>query len=66
MCVAKEELQTLLEHPDIASKDIPIVFFANKVGKKMRYILRPMLVMDSPLSLLLFVRADGYPWCYDG
>jgi hypothetical protein len=31
MCVAKEELQTLLMHADVASKNMPIVFFANKV-----------------------------------
>ena len=31
MCVAKEELQTLLLHGDVAARNIPIVFFANKV-----------------------------------
>jgi ADP-ribosylation factor-like protein 6 len=29
--VAREELQQLLSHPDIASRDIPILFFANKM-----------------------------------
>ena len=30
MCVVKDELDALLAHKDIASKSIPIVFFANK------------------------------------
>ena len=29
--VAREELQQLLTHPDIASRNIPILFFANKM-----------------------------------
>jgi len=29
--VAREELQQLLTHPDISSRNIPILFFANKV-----------------------------------
>ncbi len=29
--VAREELQQLLSHPDILSRDIPILFFANKM-----------------------------------
>ncbi|CAF1041774.1 unnamed protein product [Adineta steineri] len=29
--VAREELQQLLSHPDISSRNIPIVFFANKM-----------------------------------
>mmetsp|Transcript_21908 Transcript_21908/g.36677 ORF Transcript_21908/g.36677 Transcript_21908/m.36677 type:complete len:187 (-) Transcript_21908:973-1533(-) len=30
MCVAKEELEQLLSHPEIGSSRAPIVFFANK------------------------------------
>nr|QXF29048.1 Arl6 [Gefionella okellyi] len=30
MCVVKDELETLLSHPDIRSKRVPILFFANK------------------------------------
>lgn len=30
--VAKEEIQILLNHPDIKSTRIPILFFANKVN----------------------------------
>jgi ADP-ribosylation factor-like protein 6 len=33
MCVAKEELDQLLSHDDIKRAKIPILFFANKVGK---------------------------------
>merc|ERR1711988_180919 len=36
MCVAKDELDALLAHPDVASKpNIPIVFFANKMDLPM-------------------------------
>jgi ADP-ribosylation factor-like protein 6 len=31
MCVAKDELDALLGHADIAGIDIPILFFANKM-----------------------------------
>jgi hypothetical protein len=31
MCVAKEELDELLNHPDVAASDCPILVFANKV-----------------------------------
>ena len=30
MCVAKDELDYLLEHKDISNRPIPILFFANK------------------------------------
>lgn len=31
MCVAKDELEGMLSHPDIRERRIPILFFANKV-----------------------------------
>eukprot|EP00002_Diphylleia_rotans_P007430 TRINITY_DN1697_c0_g1_i2.p2 TRINITY_DN1697_c0_g1~~TRINITY_DN1697_c0_g1_i2.p2 ORF type:complete len:114 (+),score=25.78 TRINITY_DN1697_c0_g1_i2:504-845(+) len=31
LCVAKDELEVLLEHPDIKARKIPILFFANKM-----------------------------------
>ncbi|RHY20698.1 hypothetical protein DYB32_009978, partial [Aphanomyces invadans] len=31
MCVAKDELEQIIQHKDLASKKIPILFFANKV-----------------------------------
>ncbi|DAZ97649.1 TPA: hypothetical protein N0F65_003967 [Lagenidium giganteum] len=31
MCVAKDELEQLVEHKDLAGKKIPILFFANKM-----------------------------------
>lgn len=31
MCVAKEELETLLNHPEIQNSPAPILLFANKV-----------------------------------
>ena len=31
MVVAKDELDMLLQHPDIRSRKIPILFFANKM-----------------------------------
>nr|XP_014342355.1 PREDICTED: ADP-ribosylation factor-like protein 6 [Latimeria chalumnae] len=34
MVVAKEELDTLLNHPDMKHKRIPILFFANKMDLK--------------------------------
>lgn len=34
LVVVKEELDLLLQHPDICSKKIPILFFANKMDSK--------------------------------
>ena len=31
MCVAKNELEELLKHPDVSSSPLPIIFFANKM-----------------------------------
>lgn len=31
MCVAKAELETLLQHANIRDTSIPIIFFANKM-----------------------------------
>mmetsp|Transcript_14158 Transcript_14158/g.18543 ORF Transcript_14158/g.18543 Transcript_14158/m.18543 type:complete len:186 (-) Transcript_14158:208-765(-) len=33
MCVAKDELDTFLSHEDITGRDIPILFFANKMDQ---------------------------------
>ena len=32
MCVAKDEMETLLSHDDLVNEDVPVLFFANKVG----------------------------------
>jgi ADP-ribosylation factor-like protein 6 len=32
--VAKDELETLLQHPDIVGRRVPILFFANKMDMK--------------------------------
>jgi hypothetical protein len=53
MCVAKEELQNLLQHANIVEESIPIVFFANKVYD---IIMKFIYVL-----LLVFVGPDGYP-----
>ncbi|QQP42312.1 ADP-ribosylation factor-like protein 6, partial [Caligus rogercresseyi] len=34
MIVAKDELDMLLQHPDIQARKIPILFFANKMDMK--------------------------------
>ena len=34
MVVAKDELDMLLQHPDIRSRKIPILFFANKMDMR--------------------------------
>lgn len=31
MCVAKNELEELLRHPDLIGRPVPLVFFANKM-----------------------------------
>jgi|TARA_B100000482_G_scaffold183014_1_gene157534 ADP-ribosylation factor-like protein 6 len=31
MCVAKNELEELLKHPDVSGRALPIIFFANKM-----------------------------------
>mmetsp|Transcript_2892 Transcript_2892/g.8468 ORF Transcript_2892/g.8468 Transcript_2892/m.8468 type:complete len:175 (-) Transcript_2892:255-779(-) len=31
MCVAKNEIEELLRHPDLTGRQIPIIFFANKM-----------------------------------
>lgn len=31
MCVAKNELEELLKHPDVSRSPLPIIFFANKM-----------------------------------
>jgi len=33
MCVVKDELDALLSHKELSSRDVPILFFANKVGE---------------------------------
>ena len=34
MVVAKDELDMLLQHPDIRARKLPILFFANKMDMK--------------------------------
>ncbi len=34
MVVAKDELEAMLEHPDVANRPIPILIFANKSDKQ--------------------------------
>ena len=31
MCVAKNELEELLKHPDVSGRPLPIIFFSNKM-----------------------------------
>ena len=31
MCVVQDEIETMLEHDDLADRPFPILFFANKV-----------------------------------
>ena len=31
ICVAKNEIEELLRHPDLTGRQIPIIFFANKM-----------------------------------
>ena len=31
MCVAKDELETLLRHPSVVGRRVPVLFFANKM-----------------------------------
>ena len=38
MCVAKDELEQMLNHEDLIRKPIPILLFANKVSRKHAYI----------------------------
>ncbi|OQS04081.1 endothelin-converting enzyme 1, metalloprotease family M13 [Thraustotheca clavata] len=39
MCVVKDELEQIIQHKDLASKKIPILFFANKVLYLTEYVL---------------------------
>lgn len=55
MVVAKEELQTLLNHEDIKKVNVPILFYANKVISSMFYINYNLKV----------ICIDGYSWSSD-
>ena len=56
ICVAKEELEQLLNHEDIKHTNAPILFFANKV-----------FMMYSFVEAFLIVSSfkDGYRWSHD-
>jgi ADP-ribosylation factor-like protein 6 len=56
MCVAKDELETLLSHDDFVDLDIPILFFANKMD--MPSALTPTDVM----KMLELERITDKPW----
>ena len=40
MCVAKDEMETLLSHDDLVNEDVPVLFFANKVGGMLMMLVR--------------------------
>ncbi|XP_030047705.1 ADP-ribosylation factor-like protein 6 [Microcaecilia unicolor] len=56
MIVAKEELETLLNHPDIKHRRIPILFFANKMD------LRDALSSVKVSQLLSLENIKDKPW----
>ncbi|XP_051993401.1 ADP-ribosylation factor-like protein 6 isoform X2 [Xyrauchen texanus] len=56
MVVAKEELDTLLNHPDIKHRRIPILFFANKMD------LRDALSAVKVSQLLSLENIKDKPW----
>ena len=57
LCIARDELDTMLAHPDIASKSqLPILFFANKMD-----LLDAMEPADVMISLGL-ERIEDKPW----
>ena len=49
MVVAKDELDLILQHPDIVGKKVPILFFANKMD------LRDALTSIKVCKFVLFV-----------
>uniref|UniRef100_A0A667I891 ADP-ribosylation factor-like protein 6 n=2 Tax=Feliformia TaxID=379583 RepID=A0A667I891_LYNCA len=56
MVVAKEELDTLLNHPDIKHRRIPILFFANKMD------LRDSVTSVKVSQLLCLENIKDKPW----
>ncbi|KAF7689415.1 hypothetical protein HF521_012768 [Silurus meridionalis] len=56
MVVAKEELDTLLNHPDVKHRRIPILFFANKMD------LRDALSSVKVSQLLCLENIKDKPW----
>ncbi|MBN3320533.1 ARL6 protein, partial [Atractosteus spatula] len=56
MVVAKEELDTLLNHPDIKHRRMPILFFANKMD------LRDALSSVKVSQLLCLENIKDKPW----
>ncbi|XP_028258156.1 ADP-ribosylation factor-like protein 6 [Parambassis ranga] len=56
MVVAKEELDTLLNHPDIKHRRIPILFFANKMD------VRDALSSVKVSQLLCLENIKDKPW----
>jgi ADP-ribosylation factor-like protein 6 len=49
MVVAKDELDMLLQHPDIRARKMPILFFANKMDCK--DALSSVKVREHPLMM---------------
>nr|XP_033797409.1 ADP-ribosylation factor-like protein 6 [Geotrypetes seraphini] len=56
MVVAKEELETLLNHPDIKHRRIPILFFANKMD------VRDALSAVKVSQMMLLETIKDKPW----
>lgn len=56
IAVVKDELDILLQHPDIVTRRIPILFFANKMD------LRDSLSTFKIVSILGLDRIDDKPW----
>ncbi|XP_038132328.1 ADP-ribosylation factor-like protein 6 isoform X4 [Cyprinodon tularosa] len=56
MVVAKEELETLLNHEDIRNKKIPVLFFANKMD------LRDALSSVKVSQMLCLENIKDKPW----
>ncbi|KAM6970307.1 ADP-ribosylation factor-like protein 6 isoform 1-T1 [Aplochiton taeniatus] len=56
MVVAKEELDTLLNHPDIRSRRMPVLFFANKMD------LRDAMSSVKVSQLLSLENIKDKPW----
>ena len=55
MVVAKDELETMLKHPDFRGKQVPILFLANKIDL-------PDSMSASKISQILGLEALPNPW----
>lgn len=56
MVVAKDELDLILQHPDIAGKKVPILFYANKID------LRDALTSVKVSTLMELDEISNKPW----